>query len=140
MSTLKEGSRSQSTVSAKDIVEESKRRGYLAKQLYVVFTTPINGIGPVMENLARHLEFQEQLEREGTMFAAGPNWTDDEQNWNGDGMVVIRAASLIEAQAIAAKDPMHQSGARDYRVRPWLVNEGRLTVELDFASGRFRLS
>jgi hypothetical protein len=63
MSTIKEGSMSESTVSAKDIVEESKRRGYLAKQLYVVFTTPVNGIGPVMENLVRHLEFQEQLER-----------------------------------------------------------------------------
>jgi hypothetical protein len=23
------------------------------------------------------LEFQEQLERDGIMFAAGPNWTDD---------------------------------------------------------------
>jgi uncharacterized protein len=140
MSKIKEGSMSESTVSAKGIVEESKRRGYLAKQLYVVFTTPVNGIGPVMENLVRHLEFQEQLEREGIMFAAGPNWTDDEQNWDGEGMVVIRAASLGEAQAIAARDPMHLSGARSYRVRPWLVNEGRLTVELDFASGRFRLS
>jgi uncharacterized protein len=140
VSTMKAGSMSESTVSARAIVEESRRRGYLAKQLYVVFTTPVNGIGPVMENLARHLEFQEQLEREGIMFAAGPNWTDDEQNWDGDGMVVIRAGSLVEAQAVAAKDPMHQSGARSYRVRPWLVNEGRLTVELDFASGRFRLS
>ena len=129
----------QSIVSAHDIIEESKRRGYLAKQLYVVFTSPANGIGPVMENLAPHLEFQEKLEREGVMFAAGPNWTDDEQLWDGEGMVVIRAASLVEAQTIAAEDPMHKSGARTYRVRPWLVNEGRLTVELDFASGRFRL-
>ena len=30
MSTIKEGSMSESTVSAKDIVEKSKRRGYLA--------------------------------------------------------------------------------------------------------------
>ena len=130
---------SQSIVSAHNIIEESKRRGYLAKQLYVVFTSPANGIGPVMENLAPHLEFQEKLEREGIMFAAGPNWTDDEQRWEGEGMVVIRAASLVDAQAIAAEDPMHKSGARTYRVRPWLVNEGRLTVKLDFASGRFRL-
>jgi hypothetical protein len=34
---------------------------------------------------------------------------------------------------------MHKSGARTYRERPWLVNEGRLTVKLDLASGRFRL-
>jgi uncharacterized protein len=129
----------QSIVTAKNILEESKRRGYLAKQLYVVFTSPVNGIGPVMENLADHLEFQEKLEREGIMFAAGPHWTDDEQRWDGEGMVVIRAASLSEAQAIAAEDPMHKSGARSYRVRPWLVNEGQLTVKLDFATGRFRL-
>jgi uncharacterized protein len=130
---------SQSIVTAHDIVKESERRGYLAKQLYVVFTSPVNGIGPVMENLARHLEFQEKLEREGIMFAAGPHWTDDEQRWEGEGMVVIRAASLAEARLIAAEDPMHKSGARSYRVRPWLVNEGRLTVKLDFARGRFRL-
>jgi uncharacterized protein len=130
---------SQSIVTADDIVRESERRGYLAKQLYVVFTSPAHGIGPVMENLARHLEFQEKLEAKGTMFAAGPHWTDDEQRWEGDGMVIIRAASLAEAQSIAAEDPMHKSGARSYRVRPWLVNEGTLTVKFDFAGGRFHL-
>jgi uncharacterized protein len=130
---------SQSIVTAQDILQECKRRGYLAKQLYVVFTSPVNGIGPVMENLPRHLEFQEKLEREGVMFAAGPHWTDDEQGWDGEGMVVIRAASLAEARAFAAADPMHKSGARSYRVRPWLVNEGHLAVRLDFATGRFRL-
>ena len=36
MSTIKKDSMSESTVSAKDIVDLSKRRGYLAKQLYVV--------------------------------------------------------------------------------------------------------
>jgi uncharacterized protein len=140
MSTIKEGSMSESTVAAKDIVELSKRRGYLAKQLYVVFTTPVNGIGPVMENVVRHLEFQEQLQREGIMFAAGPNWTDDEQNWKGEGMVVIRAASLVEAQAIAAKDPMHQSGARKFTVRPWLVNEGTILVRLNYSKGTFEMT
>ena len=78
-----------SSVPAKALVEESISRGYLAKQLYVVFTRPANGIGPVMENLAAHLAFQERLESDGIMFAAGPNWTDDEQAWEGDGMVVI---------------------------------------------------
>ena len=140
MPTTKEDSMNESTVSAKEIIEESVRRGYLAKQLYVVFTTPVNGIGPVMENLARHLEFQEQLEREGIMFAAGPNWTDNEQNWEGEGMVVIRAASLVEAQATAAKDPMHQSGARKFTVRPWLVNEGAILVRLNYSKGTFEIT
>jgi hypothetical protein len=29
--------------------------GYLAEQLYVIFTTPTHGLATVMENLRRHL-------------------------------------------------------------------------------------
>ena len=83
-------------VSAQDIVALSKKEGFLAKQLYVVFTTPTKGMKVIKE----HLEFQVALEKQGIMFAAGPNWTDDEKSWEGDGMVVIRAKSLAEAADI----------------------------------------
>jgi len=131
---------SEKSVPAKEIIEESKKRGYLAKQLYIVSTRPINGIGPVMSNLAIHLAFQEALERDGVMFAAGPNWTDDGQDWEGDGTVVIRASSLAEAKEIASRDPMHANGARSFAVRPWFINEGTLTIKLDFATGHFTLT
>ena len=127
------------SVPAAAIVDECRSRGYLAKQLYAIFTSPTNGIDPVMRNLPAHLEYQEYLEREGIMFAAGPHWTDDERDWEGDGLVIYRATSLEEARQIAAKDPMHVSGARTFRVRPWLVNEGKMTIELGLASGRFKL-
>ena len=127
------------SVPAADIVQECRTRGYLAKQLYAVFTRPTNGIGPVMDNLAEHLAFQEELERDGIMFAAGPHWTDDEQSWEGDGLVIYRAASREEAAGIAARDPMHVNGARTFTVRPWLVNEGKMTIELGLATGRFKL-
>lgn len=130
---------STTSVPAADIIKECKERGYLAKQLYAVLTKPANGIGPVMENLATHLEYQEHLENEGVMFAAGPHWTDDEQEWEGEGLVIYRAESLDAARQIAAKDPMHTSGARTFRVRPWLVNEGKMTIELGLATGRFKL-
>ena len=128
------------SVPAIEIAEESRRRGYLARQLYIVSTRPVNGIGPVMENLAVHLAFQEQLERDGIMFAAGPNWTDDEQAWEGDGTVVLRAGSLEEAKQIVARDPMHTNGARTFTVRPWLINEGSITVQLGLATGRFKMT
>ena len=127
------------SVSAKDMIEGSRSRGYLAKQLYLVSTRPVNGIGPVMENIEAHLAFQEKLEHDGIMFAAGPNWTDNEESWEGDGTVVIRAASLTDAREIAGQDPMHLSGARTFTVRPWLINEGTIEVRLDFATGRFQL-
>lgn len=93
----------------------SKKEGFLAKQLYVVFTT---GIEPVMRNVKKHLEFQVMLEKQGIMFAAGPNWTDNEKSWEGDGMVVIRAKSLAEATEIIKRDPMHKSGAANLKYDP----------------------
>ncbi|MBI4273528.1 MAG: hypothetical protein HY659_02350 [Rhizobiales bacterium] len=127
------------SVPAADIIKISKENGFLAKQLYVVFTTPVKGLGPVMEKIQEHLAFQKSLEEQGIMFAAGPHWSDDEKTWEGDGMVVIRANSLAEARAIAAKDPMHVSGARKFTVRPWLVNEGTVTIKLHYTGTKFEL-
>jgi uncharacterized protein YciI len=95
-----------------------EQEGGFLKQLYVVFTTPTNGIEPVMRNVKEHLEFQVTLEKQGIMFAAGPNWTDNGKSWEGDGMVVIRAKSLAEATEIIKRDPMHKSGARKFKIRP----------------------
>jgi hypothetical protein len=95
---------------------------------------------PVMDNIKEHLAFRVELEKNGTMFATGPNWTDDERYWEGDGMVVIRAKSLAEAKEIAARDPMHRSGARKFTVRPWLVNEGTISVRLNHSKGTFEMT
>jgi len=122
------------TITKDDILKASS--GMLQKQLYVVFTTPTNGMGPVMENIEEHLKFQVELEQKGIMLGAGPFWADDEHTWNGEGMVIIRADSLAHAREIAMTDPMHSSGARDFKVRPWLLNEGRITVEVNFSTGR----
>ena len=111
--------------------------GMLQLQLYAVFTKPVSGMKPVMEMLEKHLDYQISMEKRGILFAAGPFWTDDEQEWQGEGMVVIRAQNLAAARAIAAEDPMHSSGARTFEVRPWLINEGSLTVRLEHSTRSF---
>ncbi|WP_421982855.1 hypothetical protein [Roseibium sp.] len=65
-----------------DILKASA--GMLQKQLFVVFTSPTNGMGPVMENIEEHLKFQVDLEQRGIMLGAGPFWADDEHTWNGE--------------------------------------------------------
>ena len=124
-------------VTKDDVMQASK--GMLQKQFYVVFSTPTNGIGPVMENLEAHLAHQCTIEADGIMVAAGPHWTDDETQWEGEGMFVIRARSLVHAKELAASDPMHKCGARSFVVRPWMVNEGGLTIRLTFSDGKFVL-
>ena len=123
-------------VTKQDVLNASSEM--LNKDLYVVFTKPENGMKEVMENLEEHLKFQVSLEKNGVMFGAGPFWEDNEIDWNGEGMVIIRANSLDHAKQIAASDPMHQSGARNFTVRPWLLNEGNIQVSLDYSTGKFK--
>ncbi len=117
-------------------IEKVRARGVLGMQLYVVLTTPAAGLGPVLEHLQEHLAYQKELEARGVMFAAGPFADDAGEQWQGEGMVIIRAGSLAEAQAIAAADPMHRSGARKARVRPWLLNEGMINLKVTYSDGR----
>lgn len=120
-------------VTKEDIMKACE--GMLQKQLYMVHTFPTKGLGPVMENIEPHLKFQVELEEKGIMFGAGPFWDDAEEKWEGEGMVIIRAGSLDEAKKIADSDPMHASGARSYTVRPWLMNEGTVTVKIRYSDG-----
>jgi len=111
-------------------VAKVRSEGVLGMQLYAVFTTPTDGLGPVLENMGPHLAYQKKLEEDGVLFAA-----DNEKVWSGEGMVIVRAASPEAAAEIAAADPMHQSGARSYRVRPWLLNEGSLNLRITYSDG-----
>jgi hypothetical protein len=117
-----------------EVIAASK--GMLQKQLYAISTVPVSGLGPILENIEAHLAFQVSLEEDGVMFAAGPIWTEDEQSWEGEGLVIVRAASRAEAIAIAERDPMHQSGARTFTVRPWLINEGSVTIRINYSGQR----
>ncbi len=111
----------------------------LQMQLYAILTTPTGGIGPVLENLEPHLQFQVGLEQNGIMFAAGPLWNDEETEWCGEGMVVVRAESRDAAIAIAESDPMYRCGARSFTVRPWMINEGSMTFRLDMSSQKLKM-
>ena len=125
-------------VTREQVLEASK--GMLQMQFYMVHSFPAAGLEAVMKNLSEHLEHQCAMERTGIMLAAGPHWNDDETSWEGEGTFVIRAKSLAHAREIAAGDPMHKSGARNFKVRPWLINEGGFTVRITFSDRKYQLT
>jgi hypothetical protein len=53
------------------------------------------------------------------------------------GMIVVRAASRDEARRIADSDPLHAAGLRTYVLKEWMVNEGRVSVKLNFSDGTY---
>jgi hypothetical protein len=54
---------SEPLVTAPELLDINKSRGFLAKQLYVTFTIPTNGIGLEMVNLQTYLDYQEAPRR-----------------------------------------------------------------------------
>lgn len=107
----------------------------LKRRLYAVFSTlrPGADLGPV---LARHLEYMIGLEAQGALFASGP-LTAEDGSITGDGLTILRAVSLAEAQAMAAQDPFALEGLRDAEVRPWMLMEGRVGLTVDLSRGTF---
>ena len=123
-------------MSWKEMVDFSESHNLLAKRLYVVSSTPTNGLGPINEVLEEHVKFQTKLEVDGVMFAAGPLASEDLQEWLGEGLFMYRAGSMDEARSIAESDPMHSSGARSFTIREWMLNEGTYTVQVFYSAGR----
>jgi hypothetical protein len=48
-------------------------------------------------------------------------------------MFVLRANSFEEAEAICKTDPLHAAGLRSYTIQKWRVNEGSITVTVNFS-------
>lgn len=109
----------------------------LNKQLYVIITTAVAPREEIEKRLPEHLEHQIRLEREGIMFGAGPLFTD--QGKGGRGMIIVRAASFEEARAIADRDPFHKLGLRTYTVDRWHLNEGTVSIKVNYSDGRYTL-
>ncbi|WP_424073029.1 YciI family protein [Mycobacterium sp.] len=72
----------------------------------------------ILGPLADHLTFLSQLAREGLLVTGGPLETPHGAN-SGNGIYVLRAASLPAAEAVAARDPLHAQGIRVARVHRW---------------------
>jgi uncharacterized protein len=114
-------------------------RGHLGKTLYVIFSTPVKPRTEVLAQMDKHIERQYELERTGVMFGAGPLF-DPGSDAPAAGMIIVRADSFEEADAIAKADPMHASGVRTYRIQRWLLSEGSFTATLTYSNQRMSIA
>jgi len=117
-------------VTGADLKKWADDHGMRGKQLYVYFSTPNEGVTRVMQDVEPHLQHLYRLEREGKLIFSGPFADNDDTDFPGDGMVVLRCENIQEAIAIAEADPFHKSGVRSYTVRPWQMNEGVIHLQV----------
>ena len=119
--------------------KEAKERGSLAHEMYVVESTVASAPETVKANLAGHLKYQQALEISGKLAFAGPLSDDSGELMEGNGLLIYRATSLEEARELAENDPMHQSGARSYRLRRWMINEGSISLNVGLSTASVSL-
>jgi uncharacterized protein YciI len=86
---------------------------------------------------ADHLDWLAEQERNGTLFLSG---TVDQEHGVGPGMAIIRAASRVEAEAIAATEPFHQLGLRANTIKSWTVNEGSVKLSINLFENTIEMS
>ncbi len=123
-----------------DYKAEAKSRGALALELYVATSTPAKDPQDVVASLPDHLAYQAELERAGLLAFAGPMSDESGDHMQGIGMIVYRAESLDAARALAEGDPMHQSGARSFVLRRWMINEGSLSLSVGLSTKKVTLT
>lgn len=117
-----------------DYKRTAKERGALALELYVVNTRPVGPDADIPGSLPDHLAYQRQLESAGKLAFAGPVSDSSGEEMNGEGMIIYRAASLEDARALAADDPMHKNGVRTFTIRRWLINEGSFSLSVGLST------
>jgi uncharacterized protein YciI len=110
----------------------------LRKRLWVVITKAVAPRDQLDKVLEAHLMHQIRLEKEGIMFGAGP-LSNPDGSPTGTGMIIIRAESEAEARRIADQDPFHAQGLRTYTLQQWSLNEGRITITVDYSDRSYRL-
>jgi len=110
----------------------------LHKELYIAITEPLSGPG-LAEKLHEHILGQIELERRQILFGAGP-LQDEGADRPTKGMFIIRAASFAEARAILDQDVFHKAGLRSYRLMRWSLNEGSITLTVNYSDQSVKIS
>jgi uncharacterized protein len=111
-------------------------QGMLRKKLYVILSKGGTSPDRLKEQLPAHLEFMIDLERRGILFASGPL----DGGARGDGLTIVRAASLEAAKQVAAGDPFVVQGLRSFEVREWTVMEGSFGIKVNFSDQSLELA
>jgi uncharacterized protein YciI len=108
------------------------------EQCYLIMMRPADNPPPPPkpqpEMRLEHHAFLVEMERRGVLFAAGP--CRDDEGWvRGTGLLIFRASSRAEAEALARQEPYTKYGQREIEIIPWQRNEGSMTINLRLADG-----
>jgi len=104
----------------------------LRRKFYAVLSPPSETPEKLKALLPAHLEYMIGLEKRGVLFASGP-LADGEGPPSGAGLTILRAASALEARALAEADPFVANGLRTFELKEWTIMEGTLGLRVNLS-------
>ncbi len=119
---------------------EEMRKNFLGEKLYLVFLRPTETVDERGEARKAHFEFVRGLESSGKLFLAGPYIDEETEKPTGEGLFIMVASTQSEIEQILKDDPFFQGGYRTYHIQPWRLNEGRITVTLNYSDKSLSLN
>ena len=63
----------------------------------------------------------------------------DKYGDKSSGVTVFSTETWEEAESLAAEDPFCASGAMEFSLKRWQINEGRINIALDFSDSTFSI-
>ncbi len=88
------------------------------ERIFVIRLTVMVDRATQERHLPAHLDYLAHLKARGALLLSGP-FAD-----RSGGMVVVRAATHDDAEALAQHDPLVASGANTYDLREWIITDG----------------
>jgi uncharacterized protein len=110
-------------------------RPMLKRRLFVALNKALVSSEAMAPHVAEHLEYMNDLENSGKLFASGP--FIQEGILVGDGLTILNTSTLDEARALMLAEPLVKRGLREFQLHTWELREGRITVTLNASSSGF---
>jgi uncharacterized protein len=117
-----------------DMAEIARLKALMLKTQFFVMQRQIVAPEKLKAVMLAHYRWIIGLEQQGHVFASGP--LTPEGGGPGVGMTVFRCGSFAAARGLAEGDPFVTCGAATFSLSEWQVNEGRMTLTVDFSDGR----
>ena len=109
----------------------------LKRRLFVALNKALVLSKEMSPYVAEHLEYMNELEKAGKLFASGP--FIQEAVLVGDGLTILNTSTADEARALMEAEPLIKRGLRAFELHTWELREGRMTVTLNASTSSFRL-
>jgi uncharacterized protein len=107
----------------------------LKRRLFVALNKALVSSEEMAPYVAEHLEYMNELEKAGRLFASGP--FVQEGILVADGLTILNTSTLDEARALMLAEPLVKRGLREFQFHTWELREGRMTVTLNASTSSF---